>query len=207
LGLLPVCEEGDYYFWESRSYGGNGSESLGALAGRWARETFGVADAGPYIAPAAETPDRRSPLVTVSFGVGENPAKRVADPFEQEVVRRLAGRGLPVLVDEGAGGEEGRRAREAAARSGSDQVKTFQGPFAAFAAAIARSRLYVGYDSAGQHVAATCGVPLAAVFAGFANTRMLARWRPWGRGPIEVVRADQGAVLEQCLAAIERLLK
>ena len=35
----------------------------------------------------------------------------------------------------------------------------WEGSFAGFAAIIAASRLYVGYDSAGQHVAAACGVP------------------------------------------------
>ena len=47
------------------------------------------------------------------------------------------------------------------------------------------------------------------VFAGFASPRMFARWRPTGPGPKEVVRverADPRAVLEQTLAAVERLI-
>jgi ADP-heptose:LPS heptosyltransferase len=38
--------------------------------------------------------------------------------------------------------------------------------------------LYVGYDSAGQHVAAAAGVPLISIFTGYPCERMLARWRP-----------------------------
>ena len=111
-----------------------------------------------------------------------------------------------MLVDEGAGGEESERVRRAVAAAGSEGVRTFRGPFAAFGASIARSRLYIGYDSAGQHVAAACGVPLATVFNGFANERMLARWRPAGRRPVEVVRADTEGVLQRTVEAIKRLL-
>jgi hypothetical protein len=45
-----------------------------------------------------------------------------------------------------------------------------------------------------------------AVFAGFPNERMLARWRPCGQGPIEVVRAGEGDALARSLAAIGRML-
>ncbi len=40
LGLLPICQEDDYYFFESRSYGGDGGDSLSSLASRWAAETI-----------------------------------------------------------------------------------------------------------------------------------------------------------------------
>src|SRR6266481_3301472 len=98
LGLAPVCAEEDYYFFESRAYGGDGDEPLGTLTKRWVAETFGVEQCGPYIAPKPGP----SADVTVSLGVGENPAKRVGDPFEAELLRALAGSSL--LVDKGAGG-------------------------------------------------------------------------------------------------------
>ena len=47
LGLLPVCPEENYYFFESRAYGAGGDEPLPALAARWALETFGIEDAAP----------------------------------------------------------------------------------------------------------------------------------------------------------------
>jgi len=194
LGLLPVCAEEDYYFFESRSYGGDGEESLGVLTKRWVAETFGV-EARAYVAPkpgpAAE--------ITVSLGVGENPAKRIGGEFERGLLRSLRG---SVLVDKGAGGEEAERVERAAA--GLANVRTWDGAFAPFASAIAGSRLYVGYDSAGQHVAAACGVPLVSVFAGFPAPRMFSRWRPTGAGPIEVVRVDipdPAEVLERTLRA------
>ena len=71
------------------------------------RETFGVETAQPYVAPAEATaklidvPGR--PFVTMSFGVGENPAKRIRDPFEEQIVMHIARRGGYVLIDQAKG--------------------------------------------------------------------------------------------------------
>ena len=48
----------------------------------------------------------------------------------------------------------------------------------------------MGYDSAGQHVAAACGVPLISIFAGFPAPRMFHRWRPTGPRAT-VIRVDR----------------
>jgi hypothetical protein len=207
LGLLPVCEDENYYFFESRTYAGDGAESLGALARRWAAETFGIDDARSYIAPA-EAPEFPAGGIAVSLGVGENSAKRVGGSFEESLLASLAGRGLPLIVDAGAGGEEAGRVERAVAARGS-RVEIWRGSFAGFASIISRSRLYVGYDSAGQHVAATCGVPLVTVFAGAPCKRFEQRWRPFGSGPAEVIRAvppEPEAVLERALRAVDRLI-
>lgn len=206
LGLLPVCPEENCYFFESRAYGAERDDPLPVLAATWARDTFGIEDAAPWLAPASAESIKvpGHPFVTMSFGVGENPAKRIADPFEGELVGHLARTGAFVLIDEGAGGEEAQRVQRAIAKSGAPpkRVRTFRGSFAAFASAIARSDLYIGYDSAGQHVAAACGVPLLSIFAGFPSPRFLARWRPWGKGIINVICAQQqtpGEVLQQAV--------
>jgi len=183
LGLLPICPEEDYYFFESRSYGGASDEKLCALATQWAAETFGAADPRPYISTGL---DASQFTTTVSFGVGENPEKRIADPFEEELLRQLP---RPILIDKGAGGEEAARVERAVARAGPG-VATWDGSFAGFAQHIARSRLYVGYDSAGGHVASACGVPLISIFSGFASERMLQRWRP---PSAHILRADDPA--------------
>jgi len=211
LGMLPVCPEENYYFFDSRAYGAEGDESLTALTRRWIAETFGVPDAAPFMAPMETPALPGTPFVTVNLGVGENSAKRVGDPFEEELLRALARKRALVVVDLGAGGDEEARVRKAIARSGAgeQQVRPWRGSFAALAAMIAASRLYVGYDSGGQHAAAACGTPLVTVFAGFASPRMFARWRPTGPGPKEVVRAERSEpreVLEQTLSAVERLI-
>lgn len=211
LGLLPVSPEDSYFFFESRSYGGIGAESLSQLTKRWVAETFGIVDALPYIAPALPSSLARPRGVAVSFGVGDNPSKQVSDPFEEELLRGLVKKKLPVLVDKGGGGEEARRVERAIERSGArpGQIETWDGAFAPFAARIARSRLYVGYDSAGQHVAAACKTPLVSVFAGYPSDRFLARWRPSGSGRVAVLPAadnEPHAVLARTLSAVETLL-
>jgi hypothetical protein len=184
LGLLPLSAEDEYYFFESRSYAAESGQPLSALAARWATETFGDVQPRPYISTGLVA-DRF--ITTVSFGVGENPNKRVADPFEQELLAKLP---RPVLIDKGAGGEEAERVERAVAKAGPG-IAVWGGSFAGFAEYIARSRLYVGYDSAGGHVASACGIPLVSVFAGFASERILQRWHPPGA---HVVRADDPAL-------------
>jgi len=210
LGLLPVCPEDSCHLFESRAYGGETDLALPELAAAWAEETFGVSGARPYIAPKRSAGDGTSDAdlvagdFAVSLGVGENPAKRIPDPFEERLLALLAARGAPLVIDKGAGGEEAARVDRAVGRSGV-KAAFWEGSFAGFAAIIAASRLYVGYDSAGQHVAAACGVPLVSIFAGFPAPRMFHRWRPTGERAtvIRVDRPDPLETLERVRAAID----
>jgi hypothetical protein len=187
LGLIRVCDDADYFCFPSRAYGGDGSDRLPDLAARWTRDVFGIPDARPFIAPLAVTGPPAD--ITVSLGVGENPSKRIGGRFERELLRILAETGASVLVDTGASLEERTRV-EAALQSG---MRSHTGAFAPFAAEIARSKLFVGYDSAGGHIASACGVPLISIANGFASERMAARWRPNGT----VINGNPGDVLER----------
>jgi ADP-heptose:LPS heptosyltransferase len=196
LGLLPAGDESRYHFFESRSYGGETRDALPDLAAQWALTTFGVAGAKPYIAVEAS----RNDCIAVSLGVGENPAKRLPDPFESELLKLLAARG-PLVIDRGAGGEERARVERAVAEAGVAPTY-WDGSFAGFAAIIAGARLYAGYDSAGQHAAAAAGVPLISIFAGFPAPRMFDRWRPVSPGAT-VIRCDSPDP-DAALAAVRR---
>jgi ADP-heptose:LPS heptosyltransferase len=136
--------------------------------------------------------------------VGENPAKRLPDPFEEQLLTLLAESGLELYLDKGAGGEEAERVRRAVERS-NVKATFWDGSFAGFARIIAASSLYVGYDSAGQHVAAACGVPLISIFAGFPVPRMFERWRPLG-DLCRVIRVDRPDVAET-LTSVRSALK
>ena len=204
LGLLPVCPEENYLFFESRCYGGDGTESLSTLTSRWAAETFGVEGASAYIAPL---PNDGHADVTISFGVGENQEKRIADPFEEQLAAALLDRGYKILIDKGAGGEETERVNNVL--SSYPEIESWQGDYAPFASRIAQSKLYIGYDSAGQHVAAACGVPVVSIFAGHVSDRMFQRWRPTGKGRIEVVKVtnpDPATVLARTLTILDQNL-
>jgi ADP-heptose:LPS heptosyltransferase len=189
LGLISVCDEARYFFFNSRAYRVN--LGISAAAADWAAKTLSGLGR-PYVALRAS----REPAadITVSLGVGENPAKRLDGEFERELLHALAETGASILVDKGVSVEERERVENAILPG----MRTHDGAFAPFASQIARSKLYVGYDSAGQHVASACGVPLVSIFKGYVNERFLHRWSPKGI----VIRGDAPDVLEQARAAI-----
>ncbi len=189
LGLISICDEDRYFHFNSRSYGGVKNARLPDLAAQWARDVFGIEGARPYIAPAI-MPSHDAD-VTVSLGVADNPAKRLDDEFERELIRALTATGRRVLIDKGGSAEEQARV----ARLAMPGVEYHDGSFASFAAEIAASKLFVGYDSAGGHVASACGIPLISILNGAVSPRFAARWRPLGtvihaecEDPIRAVR-------------------
>lgn len=188
LGLISVCDPSRYFFFRSRSMEGPGR--LPELAQNWARSVFSV-DAKPHISPRV-TPIENAADVTVSLGVGENPVKRLGDEFERELMESL--RGCSVLIDKGGSSEERARVERAVLPG----MRTHDGSFASFAAEIARSKLYIGYDSAGGHVASACGVPVICIFAGAVNDRFFERWKPIGT----VIRGEDPEVRAQVSHAI-----
>ncbi len=85
-------------------------------------------------------------------------------------------------------------------------VVAWQGPLGAYAGLIAASDLYVGYDSAGQHIAAALGVPVIDIFVDRRTPMIARRWRPTGPGPVEVILAEGAeAALAQVMDAARRL--
>lgn len=232
--------EDDYLFFPSREYGSDTSHSLGRLTSDWLDDVLGFQErVYPQLSVARRDVEAAGevvgsikrggrPIVSINFGVGENPLKRVGDDFETRVVNHLIQDGAAVILDKGAGEDETRRANavigEAArarregrairviemnddglkASSGRGGVNAdlvvWSGRVGMLAALIGESNLYIGYDSAGQHIAAALGVPSVDVFAGFSSPRMLERWRPTGKAEARVVPVhEQGAAGTQAL--------
>jgi len=157
------------------------------------------------------------PVIAMNFGVGENQSKRVGGDFEESLVGHLIQKGNRIVLDKGAGEDEirrmdaiiaqatsverdGRRVKaieigEQALRDGpvvaDAEILVWNGRIGLLAALIAESDLYIGYDSAGQHIAAALGVPCIDVFAGYSSPRMMDRWRPTGEAAICVVPVDE----------------
>jgi ADP-heptose:LPS heptosyltransferase len=185
--------------------------------------------------------DRR-PLVAVNFGVGENPLKRLSEDFEKQLIGHLAQNGARLIFDKGAGDGEieranlvleealhatyqGRKIKIMEVDETSLQrllgepaidadIVVWQGRIGMLAALIGESNLYIGYDSAGQHIAAALGVPCIDLFAGFTSPRMLARWHPTGSGESRVIavdtlhnKMDTDAVFRQTLQHLSEMLK
>jgi ADP-heptose:LPS heptosyltransferase len=179
------------------------------------------------------------PVIAINFGAGENQLKRVGGDFEAALVGRLIQEGNKIVLDKGAGEDEisradaviaqatcierdGRRVRaveidEERLRGGPEEpdaeILVWNGRIALLAALIAESDLYVGYDSAGQHIAAALGVPCIDVFAGFSSPRMIDRWRPTGEAETRVVevaessRGNTSELIGQVLRHARELLK
>ena len=186
LGLLPVCPDENYFFFESRRAGAESDDTLPQLTQKWVRTTFGV-EAKPYISPK---PARwGAKYVAVSLGTGGNSSKGMPAEFERQLITRLAQGSVPVVVDMGGGGNETERVQQAV--RGLVNVHTHKGTFAEFASVISQSAHYYGYDSAGSHVASAVGVPLSVYFKGHVSERMFQRWKPSGGGSIRVVRVDE----------------
>jgi ADP-heptose:LPS heptosyltransferase len=188
LGMVPVCEAERYFHFPSRSAGSDAN--LTTLTQNWVNDTF--CEAGEaYIAPCRIMAKGDAPNAAISLGVGENDSKRIGGEFEAGLIRAVGDRFRTVWIDRGAGGEEASRVTAASAASGcADRIRFWEGSFAGFASLIAQSNFYAGYDSAGQHAAAACGVPLVTFFAGAPSERFRRRWAPSGSGEIQVVDAD-----------------
>ncbi len=168
----------------------------------------------------------RHPIITINFGVGGNDKKRVGDNFERQLVSSLFRSGATIVLDKGAGADESNRAEaviEFAKGASNDRLRVIEideerlprllgedrieaelvvwsGRIGLLAALIGESDLYIGYDSAGQHIAAALGVPCIDVFGGFGSRRMLDRWRPTGKAETRVVVVEQSMPEEEVLA-------
>jgi ADP-heptose:LPS heptosyltransferase len=143
LGIFPLMQdELRYFFFESRGYGRDTSDCIGALASRWAGETFG----GPEIVfPTLSLADEdrafaaglrarlaragASLVVTVNFGVGGNAQKQLSEDFEHALVAALINDGSFVLLAKGVGAEEVARSQRLIERlrAGGHSVVEFQG--------------------------------------------------------------------------------
>ncbi len=208
LGLLPLGEEDNYYFFETRSWWPEEDMPLGEMTERWVEQTFEV----PLHVPIVAVEERVEGFdVTLSLGVGENSEKAMPWPFEPRLLQFLVDHGLRVLVDTGAGGPEADRVHKAIAEvrpGASGSVTPYYGSFKEFASEINASELFLGYDSAGGHAACALGVPALLFFRGYPNERFMVRWIPWGDGELEVVDAENISIedaLDRVREAVEAI--
>ena len=173
-----------------------------------------------------------SPLASVNFGVGGNERKRITPEFECNLVRGLVASGMRVLLARGVGEDElasTRKLSDDLTRLGirvlhlppgtgaprldgtEPDVVTWEGDLGALCGTISASDLYVGYDSAGQHIAAALDVPVVSLFVAASGSRHLERWTPRGRAGVHVITVDpadqhQERLLYDVLAASGRSL-
>jgi len=91
---------------------------------------------------------------------------------------------------------------------------TWHGGIGAFSALTAECDEYVGYDSAGQHIAAAQGVPTVSIFSGIAPELFRNRWKPTGPGVSKLVAElgrdgavrPPGAILDEVIKLHREIL-
>jgi len=148
-------------------------------------------------------------IVAVNLGVGGNTRKRIPGDFELQLIRGILSEGSAVVLDHGAGEDEprvraivnalrsegrsvgdveGTRFREAAPLQAGCDVLAYRGPVGPLAALVGVSDLYVGYDSAFQHIAAAQGIPVIDIFVNPPNPVFPMRWRPHSTAAVMAIQ-------------------
>jgi ADP-heptose:LPS heptosyltransferase len=149
-------------------------------------------------------------IIAVNLGVGGNPRKTLGDEFEFRLLESLLQKpGTLLLLDQGFGEDEQHhttclidaikktgipvhkttfdRCQNVKIEEGLIGLKTQIGEIAAI---LSQCDEYIGYDSAGQHIAAAVGTPCLTIFAGSNNMRFIRRWRAYGPECCRMVHVD-----------------
>ena len=151
------------------------------LAAAWAQETLGVRTARSRTSPLGQAAGTSHALHRREPGSRRESGQAPARPVRSANCSHCSPHRPAARASIGAPAAKRRSASSAPSTSPARAPPSGKDRFAGFARVIAGSSLYVGYDSAGQHVAAACGVPLISIFAGFPAPRMFHRWRPPAR--------------------------
>jgi ADP-heptose:LPS heptosyltransferase len=224
LGVLPIMPPKHYFFFDSRSevsFAGN--MAMAQLTNAWLDKITGVADfrypavwllpeplqkAAGICSRLKSNGTRR--VITVNFGVGGNPRKRVGRLMEQELLLSLLHEPNTVIfLDKGTGEKElqhGNALLDGVRRKGycveefafADDFNSrmdhgvigLQTRIGEISAVIAECDEYIGYDSACQHIAAALRTPCLTVFAGSNNMRFIRRWSAFGASSCQIVHVN-----------------
>lgn len=210
LGLLPLTHSSSTHYLCSRQ-DIKGDLSLSDITTNWLDHIF--TDTPPSFPYFSINPEKLAPCqlfashlrpttfkIVVNFGVGNDATKRLADPFEEELLATLLKtKDTLIILDSGKGEHEETMAKRLLAKMAETGYKTaeisesqlahaeilfqhgllrFTGKIDTMAGLISSNDLFIGYDSCGQHVATATETPAIICFAGAPNKRFLERWQP-----------------------------
>lgn len=220
LGQLASC-------WLNEVFGLTG-ETFPYVALSAAHQNFGLSVADRLRRAGA------SRITAISLGVGGNQGKRVSDQFECELIQRLINDSA-LILDKGATADEREQINRIVATLKAEgktiveineqncaevisrekieaDAVTWDGGIGAFAGLIAASDQYIGYDSAGQHIAAALRVPALTIFVNSNSETFAERWKPHGAGAVEVLHVKNASgpadsILSQVLMKSGRWMK
>ncbi|MCP4622375.1 MAG: glycosyltransferase family 9 protein [bacterium] len=225
LGVLPIIDLDHYFFFDSRSaVSFSDNLSMAQLTNAWLNnitdeEVFCHSMVWPIPSNLQKAAQLHAKLksngarrvITLNFGVGGNPRKKVGERLELDLLLNLLQEpNTVVLLDKGFGDSElqssesliaGVKANGFAIHNGVfDQslgdtkldwgVIGLQTRIGEIAAIIANCDEYIGYDSACQHIAAASRTPCLTIFAGSNNMRFIRRWSAYGSNTSKIVHVD-----------------
>ncbi|MBU0681501.1 MAG: hypothetical protein KKD73_08770 [Proteobacteria bacterium] len=213
LGLVPLTSTSSTHYLCSRQDQAE-NMSQAAITNNWLDQIFPDIPASPpyfSINPAllaqcrlfSDHFKKTTFKIIINFGVAHDYNKRLADPFEEELlVALLQQNDTLIILDSGKGENEENMAKRLMAEMAKRSYNTaefserqltetdiwfqhglvrFSGKIDALAGLIKSCNLYIGYDSCGQHVATATETPSIICFTGAANKRFLGRWQPSNR--------------------------
>jgi len=151
-------------------------------------------------------------IICVNFGFGGNPSKKLNEETEKKlIVELLKTPNTIVVLDKGFGEEEKRIAASIMAYVKENGFAVRDAEYSALeqngigwglvaiqcsigelCSIIAACDQYIGYDSAGQHIAAAVETPGITLFIGTGNMRFVRRWRAFGKEPNHVIHIADG---------------
>jgi ADP-heptose:LPS heptosyltransferase len=224
LGVLPLTHHENYLFFNSRKFPSSAKNTcMAELANHWMDTVFGISDfcypkvwiPSPIAHQARNITSRLSAagcrkLITVNFGVGENPRKRLSTDFEKKLLQEiLKSPQTVVLLDRGFGADELSRSgsliaelrdqgfETASVRFGDSEIPGMshgilgvECKIGEIAALIAECNEFIGYDSACQHIAAAAQRPTLTIFAGSNNMNFIRRWSACGNTQCKIVHVN-----------------
>lgn len=224
LGVLPLIHGENYLFFNSRKFpSGAKNTSMAERTNHWMDTVFGISDfcypnvwtPSPIVHQARNMTARLGAagcrkLITVNFGVGENPRKRLGADFEKKLLQELLKSPQTVVIlDRGFGVDELSRSgsliaelrdrgfKTAGVRFGDSElpgmshgIMGVECTIGEIAALIAECDEFIGYDSACQHIAAAAQKPTLTIFAGSNNMKFIRRWSACGNTQCKIVHVN-----------------
>ncbi len=171
---------------------------------------------------------RPAKLVSLSLGVGGNDKKKMPRAFEQRLLERLIEeQGIVAMLNRGANHDEHQQTDSLISHLQANGVKTaiidhkhhvmnsaLQGArvivwdrqLEGLCTMISISDLFIGYDSAGSHIAAAMGVPIVEVFAQNEHPLFNLRWKPYTDNYLDIIPISHRHA-EEKLDEIETVLE
>jgi len=243
LGLLPLAPDNRTCYFPSRASQTDhlASANLSNLTNQWLNQLFGeeltwkpnlvFQRKGEGYHAFCQSLHRHGCrlVVTINFGVGNDPRKKVHGSFEEDLIRALLAQDKTIVIlDTGRGTHKGQWIADHLARVQTQNFPVvclrdgeitnhaitfdhgliiFNGSLGSLGKMIDATDCFIGYDSCGQHLAAATSTPSIIVFAGAPSTRFIQRWSPDAIGNLTIPYNSFTATPEEISCLIKTIIQ